>query len=91
MTCTGRAPSPGTPSSIPSSCAATTALNPPESLALGRLITEIGVAPSSPLEYLVLRISQDVDGTAAVTPVASPAAAVPASLLTADAMRRAGA
>jgi phage tail sheath protein FI len=66
-------------------------LNPPESLALGRLITEIGVALSSPLEYLVLRISQDVDGTAAVTPVASPAAAVPASLLTADAMRRAGA
>ena len=66
-------------------------LNPPESLALGRLITEIGVALSSPLEYLVLRISQDVDGTSAVTPVASPAAAVPASLVTADAMRRSGA
>jgi hypothetical protein len=42
-------------------------LNPPESLAQGRLITEIGVAPSSPLEYLVLRISQDVDGTTSVT------------------------
>ena len=49
-------------------------LNPPESLALGRLITEIGVAPSSPLEYLVLRISQDIDGGTAVTPVASPSA-----------------
>lgn len=66
-------------------------LNPPESLALGRLITEIGVAPSSPLEYLVLRISQDVDGTTAVTPVASPTAAVPASLVMAEALRRAGA
>ena len=27
--------------------------NPPESQALGRLVAEIGVAPSSPLEYLV--------------------------------------
>jgi hypothetical protein len=51
-------------------------LNPPESLALGRLVTEVGVAPSSPLEYLVLRISQDADGTAAVTP-AAPATAGP--------------
>jgi phage tail sheath protein FI len=50
-------------------------LNPPEALALGRLTAEIGVAPSSPLEYLVLRISQDVDGTAAVTPVAAPTSA----------------
>jgi uncharacterized protein len=46
-------------------------LNPPESLALGRLITEVGVALASPLEYLVLRISQDVDGAATVTPVAA--------------------
>ena len=66
-------------------------LNPPESLTQGRLITEIGVAPSSPIEYLVLRISQDVDGTTSVTPVASPAAAVPAFLVTASAPRQAGA
>lgn len=38
-------------------------LNPPASQALGRLIAEVGVAPAAPLEYLVLRISQDADGT----------------------------
>jgi hypothetical protein len=38
------------------------AANPPESQALGRLVAEIGVAPSSPLEYLVLRIASDGDG-----------------------------
>lgn len=38
-------------------------LNPPPSQGLGRLVAEIGVAPASPLEYLILRISQDVDGT----------------------------
>jgi phage tail sheath protein FI len=43
------------------------ALNPPESQALGRLIAEVGVAPASPLEYLVLRISQDADGGVQVT------------------------
>lgn len=37
-------------------------LNPPASQALGRLIAEVGVAPAAPLEYLVLRISQDADG-----------------------------
>lgn len=36
--------------------------NPPESQALGRLVAEIGVAPASPLEYLVLRIASDGDG-----------------------------
>jgi Bacteriophage tail sheath protein len=36
--------------------------NPPASLAQGRLIAEIGVAPAAPLEYLVLRIAQDTDG-----------------------------
>jgi hypothetical protein len=36
--------------------------NPPGSQGLGRLVAEIGVALSAPLEYLVLRISQDVDG-----------------------------
>ncbi|HYN56457.1 MAG TPA: phage tail sheath C-terminal domain-containing protein [Motilibacterales bacterium] len=54
-------------------------LNPPQSQAQGRLITEIGVAPSSPLEYLVLRISQELDGTSTVTPVVGPVAALPGS------------
>lgn len=40
--------------------------NPPESLALGRLITEVGVAPAAPLEYLVLRITHDVEGGVSV-------------------------
>jgi phage tail sheath protein FI len=44
------------------------ALNPPESQALGRLIAEVGVAPAAPLEYLVLRISQDADGSVQVNP-----------------------
>lgn len=38
------------------------ALNTPQSQALGRLIAEVGVAPAAPMEYLVLRISQDADG-----------------------------
>lgn len=42
-------------------------LNTPQSQALGRLIAEVGVAPSSPLEYLVLRISQDADGGVVVS------------------------
>ena len=33
-----------------------------QSLALGRLVAEVGVAPAAPLEYLVLRIAQDTDG-----------------------------
>lgn len=37
-------------------------LNPPEAQALGRLIALVGIAPASPLEYLVLRITQDTDG-----------------------------
>lgn len=37
-------------------------LNPPESQAQGRLIAEIGVALAAPLEFLILRITQDVDG-----------------------------
>lgn len=40
--------------------------NPPSSQALGRLVAEVGVAPAAPLEYLVLRISQDTDGTVSV-------------------------
>ena len=41
-------------------------LNPPMSQELGQLIAEVGVAPASPLEYLVLRITQDADGTVSV-------------------------
>jgi uncharacterized protein len=37
-------------------------VNPRELQALGRLVAEIGVAPASPLEYLVLRIASDGDG-----------------------------
>ncbi|MCJ0874259.1 hypothetical protein [Streptomyces sp. AP-93] len=41
-------------------------LNPAWSRDLGRLVAEVGVAPAHPLEYLVLRISQDADGTVTV-------------------------
>ncbi len=41
-------------------------LNPAWSQGLGRLVAEIGVAPAQPLEYLVLRIAQDADGTVEV-------------------------
>jgi phage tail sheath protein FI len=41
-------------------------LNPPQSQGLGRLVAEVGVALAFPLEYLVLRISQDVDGSVLV-------------------------
>jgi phage tail sheath protein FI len=41
-------------------------LNPQESQRQGRLIAEVGVAPASPLEYLILQISTDVDGTVSV-------------------------
>jgi phage tail sheath protein FI len=37
-------------------------LNPRASVDLGRLVVEVGVAPSEPLEFLVLRISRDGDG-----------------------------
>lgn len=46
-------------------------VNPRDSQEQGRLIAEVGVAPAAPLEYLVLRISQDVDG--AVTVAEGPA------------------
>jgi hypothetical protein len=36
-------------------------LNPPESVALGRIVLEVGVAPSSPLEFIVLRITRDAE------------------------------
>jgi hypothetical protein len=37
-------------------------VNPQSSVDLGRLVAEVGVAPASPLEYLVLRVSQDTEG-----------------------------
>jgi hypothetical protein len=44
------------------------ALNPPSSQQVGRLIAEVGVAPASPLEYLVLRITRDSSGRVEVSP-----------------------
>jgi phage tail sheath protein FI len=41
-------------------------VNPGWSADLGRLVAEVGVAPASPLEYLVLRLSQDTDGSLVV-------------------------
>jgi hypothetical protein len=38
------------------------ALNPAWSQQLGRVVAEVGVAPAQPLEYLVLRITQNTDG-----------------------------
>ena len=40
--------------------------NPIESIKLGRVITEIGVAPSKPAEFVIFRISQQ-DGGASAT------------------------
>jgi phage tail sheath protein FI len=40
--------------------------NPVSEQAAGRLLAEVGVAPAAPLEYLVLRITQDADGGLAV-------------------------
>jgi hypothetical protein len=37
-------------------------VNPQSSVDLGRLVAEVGVAPASPLEYLVLRVRQDTEG-----------------------------
>jgi uncharacterized protein len=36
--------------------------NPPESIKLGRVITEIGVAPSKPAEFVIFRIMQHEGG-----------------------------
>jgi hypothetical protein len=43
-------------------------LNPRSSQELGRLVAEVGVAPAAPLEYLVLRITQDQAGRLQVAP-----------------------
>jgi phage tail sheath protein FI len=41
-------------------------VNPPSSQALGRLLAEVGVAPSSPLEFVMVRIARDQDGSLSV-------------------------
>lgn len=41
-------------------------VNPPSSLALGRVIAEIGIAPAAPLEYVLVRIASDPDGNLTV-------------------------
>lgn len=41
-------------------------VNPLSSQALGRLVAEIGVAPSTPLEYVMVRIARDADGSLSV-------------------------
>jgi len=42
------------------------ALNPPQVTDVGRLYAEIGVAPAEPLEFIVLRLARDGDGTLTV-------------------------
>ncbi|MFH8251262.1 phage tail sheath family protein [Microbacterium sp. B2969] len=41
-------------------------VNPPSSQALGRFVAEIGVAPAVPLEYILVRIARDPDGSLTV-------------------------
>ncbi len=38
-------------------------LNPQQVVDAGRLIAEIGIAPAEPIEFIVLRLSHDGDGT----------------------------
>jgi uncharacterized protein len=42
-------------------------LNDQRTQALGQLITEVGVAPAAPLEFIVVRLIQGVDGTSVVS------------------------
>jgi len=37
--------------------------NPPRIADLGQLLVEVGVAPSEPVEFIVLRLSRDADGS----------------------------
>jgi hypothetical protein len=41
-------------------------LNPKASLDQGRLVAHVGVAPTEPLEFLVLRVARGGDGTLTV-------------------------
>jgi uncharacterized protein len=38
-------------------------LNPPEFLDTGSLLCHVGIAPAEPLEFIVLHLSRDGDGT----------------------------
>jgi hypothetical protein len=38
-------------------------INPPASVDAGRLVAYVGVAPAEPLEFLVVRLARDGDGT----------------------------
>ncbi|WP_135453945.1 phage tail sheath subtilisin-like domain-containing protein [Mycobacterium sp. DL99] len=42
-------------------------VNDERTRALGQLITEVGVAPAAPLEFIVVRLIQGVDGTSVVS------------------------
>lgn len=39
------------------------ALNPPQAVDAGRLLAHIGIAPSEPLEFIVIQLARDGDGT----------------------------
>jgi hypothetical protein len=41
-------------------------LNPPYIIEAGRLIAEIGIAPSEPIEFIVVQLARDGDGTLSV-------------------------
>src|SRR2546430_860305 len=41
--------------------------NPQRIAALGQLLVEVGVAPAEPLEFIVLRLSRDADGSLTAT------------------------
>jgi hypothetical protein len=41
-------------------------VNPPWELEQGRLVAEVGVAPASPLEFIVLRLARDANGAVGV-------------------------
>jgi phage tail sheath protein FI len=41
-------------------------LNTPFTLERGQIIAEIGVAPAEPIEFIVLRLTRDGDGTLSI-------------------------
>jgi len=45
--------------------------NPPSLADAGQFLVEIGVAPSAPLEFIILRMSRDADGTLNITEMES--------------------
>ena len=42
-------------------------VNRPSEVARGRLVVEVGVALAAPLEFVMVRIARDPDGTTEVT------------------------